>query len=88
LENLPEFTREQVKDRVEEGSSLLIIDGIVFDVLEFMPKHPAGIHYLKSYLGKDATDAYNGKVYDHSRAARNMLRMLAVGKISGEKGNL
>jgi len=82
LENLPEFTREQVKDRVAEGSSLIIIDGIVYDVLEFMPKHPAGIHYLKSYLGKDATEAYNGKVYDHSGAARNMLRMLAVGKIS------
>lgn len=48
-----------------------------------MLEHPGGKHFIKTRLGKDATSAFYGGVYDHSNGANNVLAMLRVGAISG-----
>jgi stearoyl-CoA desaturase (delta-9 desaturase) len=37
-----------------------------------MDEHPGGRHLLKKNIGKDATTAFFGGVYDHSNAAHNV----------------
>ncbi|XP_049850075.1 uncharacterized protein LOC126320773 [Schistocerca gregaria] len=78
-DELPYFTPKDVKDRVAEGSNLVIIDGAVYDVSHFLPNHPGGEAILKSYLGKDATKAFRGGVYNHSNYANNLLCNFKVG---------
>ncbi|KAJ9142738.1 FMN-dependent dehydrogenase-domain-containing protein [Pleurostoma richardsiae] len=36
-----------------------VVDGVVYDLTEFAPKHPGGIDILAKYAGRDATAAYN-----------------------------
>lgn len=38
---------------------------------------------IRTRLGKDATTAFHGGVYDHSNAAHNLLAMMRVGVIEG-----
>eukprot|EP01121_Diplochlamys_sp_Union-15-3_P005759 TRINITY_DN16098_c0_g1_i1.p1 TRINITY_DN16098_c0_g1~~TRINITY_DN16098_c0_g1_i1.p1 ORF type:complete len:105 (+),score=14.77 TRINITY_DN16098_c0_g1_i1:34-315(+) len=81
-EDLPTYTRKQFEDSCAEGSSLIVIEGIVHDVHQFLDNHPGGVKILKNYIGKDATKAFNETVYNHSRAARNILSRLRVGVIT------
>ncbi|CAD6906108.1 unnamed protein product [Tilletia controversa] len=49
----------------------------------FMEQHPGGLHLLKGKIGKDATTAFQGGIYDHSNAAHNLLSMMRVGVLDG-----
>jgi stearoyl-CoA desaturase (delta-9 desaturase) len=48
-----------------------------------MDEHPGGRHLVVKYIGKDATTAFFGGVYDHSNAAHNLLSMKRVGVLHG-----
>jgi stearoyl-CoA desaturase (delta-9 desaturase) len=63
--------------------SLIVISGFIHDVTDFVNEHPGGKAFVKTRLGKDATTAFYGGVYDHSNAASNVLAMLRVGCIEG-----
>ena len=82
--DLPTMTAEQMQARVGEGAALLVVDGVVHDVQAFMGRHPAGPAFIKPYLGKDATEAFHGGVYNHSHAAMNILRTLRVARMADD----
>lgn len=65
------------------GRSLILVGGFIHDVTDFMEEHPGGWGIIKHRLGKDATTAFNGGVYDHSNGAHNLLSMLRVGVVLG-----
>ncbi|KAJ7637044.1 delta 9-fatty acid desaturase protein [Roridomyces roridus] len=58
---------------------LILISGFIHDVGSFIEEHPGGAHWIVKYIGKDATTAFFGGVYDHSNAAHNLLAMKRVG---------
>lgn len=58
--------------------ALVAIEGIVHDVTPFIHEHPGGVSLVKVSIGKDATEAFNGAVYRHSRAARNLLATMRI----------
>lgn len=62
---------------------LVLISGIIYDITDFMAKHPGGKSIIRSAIGKDATPMFNGGVYNHSRTARNLLDDLRVGIVRG-----
>ncbi|ETW75928.1 hypothetical protein HETIRDRAFT_422558 [Heterobasidion irregulare TC 32-1] len=62
---------------------LVLIAGFIHDVNSFIEEHPGGRHMLAKYIGKDATTAFFGGVYDHSNAAHNFLSMMRVGVLAG-----
>jgi len=80
-DTLPEYTMEKVKEEFLKGEQLIVVDGFVHDVRGFIDEHPAGSAIVKPYLGKDASSAFNGGVYNHSNAARNMIDTLRIGKL-------
>ncbi|PBL01321.1 hypothetical protein ARMGADRAFT_1007324 [Armillaria gallica] len=62
---------------------LILISGFIHDVSTFIDEHPGGAHLLVKFVGKDATTAFFGGVYDHSNAAHNSLAMKRVGVLHG-----
>ncbi|KAF7354276.1 Acyl-CoA desaturase [Mycena venus] len=62
---------------------LILISGFIHDVASFIDEHPGGAHWIVKYIGKDATTAFFGGVYDHSNAAHNLLAMKRVGVLHG-----
>jgi len=51
---------------------LIVIAGFIHDVSGFIDEHPGGSHLIIKMIGKDATTAFFGGVYDHSNAAHNV----------------
>jgi len=62
---------------------LILISGFIHDMTGFIDEHPGGPHHLIKMIGKDATTAFFGGVYDHSNAAHNLLAMKRVGVLNG-----
>lgn len=80
-ESLPIESWESIKARVAKGTKLIVIDGIVHDAGDFIAQHPGGKRILEARIGKDATLAFNGGLYRHSKAARNILATLRVSRL-------
>ena len=81
-DSLPFMTMKDVREGVDvEGRSLLVVGDFVLDVDTFEGDHPGGAQLLRSYMGKDATEAFNGGVYAHSNAAKLRTQTLRVGRI-------
>jgi stearoyl-CoA desaturase (delta-9 desaturase) len=62
-------------DSFQEQSSsrpLVLISGFIHDVSSFLDEHPGGRNLLAKDIGKDATSAFFGGVYEHSNAAHNV----------------
>lgn len=66
-----------------QSRPLVVIQGIVHDVSSILDSHPGGRELLAQKIGKDATAAFMGGVYEHSNAAHNLLSMMRVSVISG-----
>jgi stearoyl-CoA desaturase (delta-9 desaturase) len=72
----PEVEELEFIDRSKVTKDHIIIDGIVHDVKEFVNEHPGGEAIMKPFLGRDATKAFYGGVYNHSNSGRNVLKTL------------
>ncbi|KJE91359.1 hypothetical protein CAOG_02503 [Capsaspora owczarzaki ATCC 30864] len=80
-EQLPVMTLAEVKAQTGTGRSLVIMDGLVLDMTEFVTEHPGGTAILTPKVGKDITIAFNGGVQRHSKAARNLAALMRVGRL-------
>ncbi|GET87076.1 stearic acid desaturase, putative [Leishmania tarentolae] len=89
-----EYTWDDVREKVQQGRKLLVIDNYVLDLerpisvdpawaqtdkISWLNTHPGGRALLLAYVGKDATAAFNGGVYGHTTGAHNYLPELRVG---------
>ncbi|CCM02507.1 uncharacterized protein FIBRA_04609 [Fibroporia radiculosa] len=79
---LPVISWESFREQSAKRS-LVVIGGFIHDVSAFMDEHPGGRHLVAKMVGKDATTAFFGGVYDHSNAAHNWLSMMRVGALHG-----
>lgn len=82
ISTLPIVSWDEFVDESKQRS-LLVVAGIVHDVSGFMDEHPGGRALVRGKVGKDATTAFLGGVYDHSNAAQNLLATMRVGVIDG-----
>ncbi|KAJ5948842.1 hypothetical protein N7454_002149 [Penicillium verhagenii] len=73
LHELPIIEWTEYQERISQGCKLILIEGIVHDISNLIEEHPGGEQILKSRIGTDATAAFNGGIYRHSQAARNLL---------------
>lgn len=84
LEQLPVFSWDEFQEAVnEKNCKWVLLEGILYDIENFMEDHPGGLSYIKSFVGKDATGAFNGGVYNHSNGARNLLSTMRCGVVEG-----
>ena len=87
IDSLPHFTKEDVENRIiKEGRCLIIMNGLVYDVSEFMGKHPGGRDILSKYNGiNNAEIAFYGGLHKHSNAAQRKAAELVIAKFSSSK---
>ncbi len=87
ISRLPVYTPQQFRKLVSDspGRFYVVVDGIIHDVTPFAKDHPGGIELMYAANGRDATTAFNGAVYQHSNAARNLLGTLRIGVLSGSE---
>jgi len=86
--SLPIENWASVQKRSDAGAKLVVIDGLVHDVSSFVKEHPGGVKILESKMGKDATLAFNGAIYRHTKAARNLAALLRVSRLPKEEIDL
>jgi len=82
VEKLPVMTWEEIENATKNrGRTLIIIDNVVHDVDQFLHQHPGGSKILMFWSGRDASQAFNGLVYKHSKAARNLIAHLRIARL-------
>jgi len=82
VDDLPVMTWTEIENLTKhQGRTLIIIENTVHDAGEFLNQHPGGNNILKFWNGRDATQAFNGLVYKHSKAARNLLAHLRIARL-------
>ncbi|KAI9144116.1 hypothetical protein BKA69DRAFT_1058369 [Paraphysoderma sedebokerense] len=79
LEDLPRWTRDECK-----SSSWSLKNNHALMIINFLDDHPGGRGFLKSSFGRDASKSFNGAVYDHSNAARNLMAQFRVAVINAD----
>nr|BAE94741.1 omega9 fatty acid desaturase [Mortierella alpina] len=79
IADLPILSFEDFQHACKNDSKQwILLEGVVYDVADFAVEHPGGEKYIKMGVGKDMTAAFNGGMYDHSNAARNLLSLMRV----------
>uniref|UniRef100_A0A8H7N1K1 Cytochrome b5 heme-binding domain-containing protein n=1 Tax=Bionectria ochroleuca TaxID=29856 RepID=A0A8H7N1K1_BIOOC len=71
------FSLKDVKDKSTETSGYIVIDGRVYEITDYMSKHPGGDDILTEVLGTDASDAFHE--VGHSAEAIEQLKPLLRG---------
>ncbi|MCF7862315.1 hypothetical protein K9M79_08825 [Candidatus Woesearchaeota archaeon] len=78
------YTLNNVADHASEGDCWLVIDGMVYDVSDFVASHPGGIALLEG-CGRDASELYEsrpmGSGTPHSAKAKSMLTDYYIGDL-------
>jgi len=79
---LPVVSWESFQEQ-SQARPLVLVSGFIHDIEPFIDSHPGGSRLLKEYIGKDASAAFFGGIYDHSNAAHNLLASMRVGALHG-----
>ncbi|KDQ65100.1 hypothetical protein JAAARDRAFT_28764 [Jaapia argillacea MUCL 33604] len=82
VDDLEIWTWERYQSSAQKRP-LVLVSGFIHDVTEFLAQHPGGQKILQAYVGKDATSAFCGGVYQHSDAARNLLATQRIAILDG-----
>lgn len=77
LSQLPQITWEKYISQANRGHCLVAIEGVVYDVTDYMGDHPGGRDLIQGAIGKDATALYHGH-HPHSLCAGTILANLRV----------
>ncbi|KAJ3211964.1 hypothetical protein HK099_007875 [Clydaea vesicula] len=85
LEKLKKITFEEFLREVKyEKKKLFIIDKVIYNVEKFLSEHPGGKGFLISSIGREVTTSFNGGVYNHSNAARNLMSHMRYAILDGD----
>ncbi|XP_050305211.1 cytochrome b5 isoform X1 [Anthonomus grandis grandis] len=70
---------EEIKKHSDRSSNWIVINNDVFDVTEFLDKHPGGEEVLIEQAGQEATEAFED--VGHSSDARAMMEQYKIGTL-------
>ncbi|KPM44083.1 hypothetical protein AK830_g2406 [Neonectria ditissima] len=73
------FTLDDVSKQSTDKGGLIVIDKIVYDITDYMSKHPGGDDILVEVLGQDASEGFHE--VGHSAEAVESLKELKVGEL-------
>jgi len=78
------YTLQQVAAHASAASCWLAVEGKVYDVTPYIPRHPAPQKVLLRWCGKEATEGMRTKSYggDHTPEAWGMLDEFLIGTLA------
>lgn len=83
--NLPLFSLEEVQRHNTEKDAWIIHRGKVYDVSEFLERHPGGKDVLLAYTGQDVTTLMTQEdIHKHTTFAYGWLRKYLIGRLKGD----
>ena len=76
------YTLEEVAKHNTAESRWIVIHGMVYDVTEFINKHPGGKKPFEKYSGTDATEKFQ-KIQNHfeNPDVATFMKTLCIGKL-------
>jgi protoporphyrinogen oxidase len=77
--NIKLYTLEEVAKHNKKTDAWIVIDNIVADITEWIPKHPGGSIIMKG-VGKDASKLFHS--IGHDEIAKKMLNKYKIGKLA------
>ncbi len=80
------ITLDALAGHSSEDDCWMAIEGKVYDLTDYLPKHPTPASVLLPWCGKEATEGMRTKGYgrDHSPVAWEMLKDYAVGTLADD----
>ena len=75
--NLPKYTRDDIKDMINNKKYIFIVNNKVVDATDFAKSHPAGEQCFINHNGEDCTYDYNF----HSRYAQKLWDERIIGNL-------
>ena len=70
---------EEISRHTEVGDCWIVIEGLVYDISEYMKRHPGGRWILLEVAGTDATQRFLKTI--HSEVAYDIMEGLCIGKV-------
>jgi len=77
----PRMTIKDFSAKVSAGEQLILLDGWVLGVSSYMEDHPGGAEIIKEFIGRDATEAFNGGLNSHTQTAKRLAMKYRIAKI-------
>ncbi|XP_046843229.1 fatty acid 2-hydroxylase-like [Xenia sp. Carnegie-2017] len=76
------YNSDDVRQHKDESSAWITHKGRVFDITEFLSRHPGGKQVLLPKLGSDVTELMRDpQIHKHTNLAYNMLSKYYIGKL-------
>lgn len=83
--NLPLFSVEEVQQHHTEKDAWIVHRGKVYDVSEFLERHPGGKDILLAYAGQDVTTLMTQEeLHKHTAFAYGWLGKYLIGRLKGD----
>ncbi|KAL3854986.1 hypothetical protein ACJMK2_014218 [Sinanodonta woodiana] len=76
----PSFSWEEIKTHDVKEKPWLVIEGEVYDITNWIKKHPGGNRVIGFYAGQDATDAFQA-FHNDLNYVKKYLKPLNIGKL-------
>ncbi len=75
------YSLSEVAKHATLGDCWMVIEGTVYDVSDYVPRHPAPPHVLEPWCGREATEGMRtkGDDSDHSPRAWRLLERYRIG---------
>ncbi|EXJ86933.1 hypothetical protein A1O3_03887 [Capronia epimyces CBS 606.96] len=80
------FSWEEVQTHNHRESCWVVIHGVVYDLSDFLDKHPGGATSILRYAGQDATQEYDA-IHPPHTIEKGLSRDKHLGRIDVEQGN-
>ncbi|KAL2093773.1 hypothetical protein ACEWY4_011085 [Coilia grayii] len=75
------FTWEEVQKHSRRGDQWLVINRKVYNISDWVKRHPGGIRVISHYAGEDATDAFVA-FHPDPQFAQKYLKALQIGELA------
>ncbi|XP_062403030.1 acyl-CoA 6-desaturase [Sardina pilchardus] len=75
------FTWEEVQKHSRRGDQWLVINRKVYNISDWVKRHPGGIRVISHYAGEDATDAFVA-FHPDTKFAQKYLKALQIGELA------
>jgi len=83
-QDLPNITWDDVRTRISKGEKLLVLQGHVLAIEDWIGQHPGGA-IINDWIGKDATEAFEQVVHAHSAEAAGLAKLRRIAVLSTPK---
>lgn len=76
---LPEYTAAEVAKHNSEKDMWVIIRGLVYNLTEYVPKHPCGVENIVQHPGADVSNGFHGP--QHPESVHAVLAQHLIGRL-------